>query len=415
MSVKRSPMRRFAAIACLTTGFATVVGVPVAVAAPNVSAPAAILVEPATGDIVFQRNATERRPIASTTKMMTALVALENADLDKVVTTVPYNGLAVESTGGFRGGERVTIRTLLQAMLVASANDAANTLAVRIGGSQKKFVAMMNARARAAGLTDTHFANPIGLDAPGNYSSATDLVKIALLLRRDPFIKRTVDSRSVTVRSGGRTRTLRTRNLLLNRVPYINGVKTGHTLGSGWVLVSSAKRDGVTLVSAVLGAGSEAARMNDTMELMRYGLGLYATAQAVTANKVYARVKLRGRDEQVDLIAGDGLSRTVRRGYGFTLRPVVPAELDGPLAARSKVGVLNVLYRGRVVGSVPLLVSAAVTAAPVSTGPSALVILLLILASVLLASCTLMIILGRRRAVRRRQRVASADSEARTA
>lgn len=409
----RSPRLLTAVLAALSlAGWA---GTGAASAAPNVSAPAAIAVEPATGDVVFSRNASSERAIASTTKLMTALVTIENTDLDDVVTTVPYSGLAVESTGGFRGGERVSIRTLLRALLVASANDAAATLAVRVGGSREKFVAMMNKRARTAGLTHTHFSNPIGLDAPGNYSSATDLVKIALLLRRDPFIRETTDRKAVTITSGGRSRTLRNRNLLIGRVPFIDGVKTGHTQGAGWVLVGSGTRKGVTLLTAVLGASSESARMQDTLAMMRYGLARYEVVPAVTVNRVYAKVKLANRDETVSLVAAKAVDKTVRKGGNVSLRADVPPEVNGPLAAGARVGTVNVVYDGRVAEKVPL-----VTAAPVSFAASTGSFWDKVFGPIgafigIAALCTLVILLLRHRAAKRRQRVAAADSEARIA
>ena len=143
---------------------------------PAITAPEAILVEPQTQDVVYARHAIMRRPMASTTKLMTALLTLEHARLDDVVTASPYSPAAGESLMGLRTGERLTVADLLRGLLIVSANDAAVTLANDIAGSQKAFVRMMNRRARELGLHDTHYANPVGLDAPGNYSSAADLV-----------------------------------------------------------------------------------------------------------------------------------------------------------------------------------------------------------------------------------------------
>ncbi|HEU4658758.1 MAG TPA: serine hydrolase, partial [Capillimicrobium sp.] len=225
--------------------------------APQIQAPSAVLFQPDTGDVVYDRADTQRRPIASTTKLMTALLTLENAELDDTVTAVRYPAMPAESLMGLRAGERVTIRDLLEGLLLASGNDAAATLAVRIAGSERAFVRQMNRRARELGLRDTHYANPIGLDGPRNYSSAADLAKLALLLLRDPFFARTVDRTSAVVGTGARRRTLENRNTLVQTVPWVTGVKTGHTTQAGYVLVASARRDGVRLVSAVLGDPSE--------------------------------------------------------------------------------------------------------------------------------------------------------------
>jgi D-alanyl-D-alanine carboxypeptidase (penicillin-binding protein 5/6) len=373
---------------------------------PRIQAPAAILVEPATGDVAFARNAHQRRPIASTTKLMTALVILEHASLDDVMTTVPYHGLPAESIAGFRGGERVTVRDLLRALLITSANDAAHTLATRIGGSPRRFVAMMNARARSLKLTDTHYANPIGLDAASNYSSATDLVKLTLILRRNAFFRKTTDLSRVTLRSGARPRTFANRNVLVRSVPVVNGVKTGHTSTAGYLLVGSATRRGVTVISAVLGDPSEGARDADSLGLLRYGLRSYRVATPVRRGQVLARATLEHRDDQhVDLVAERTVRRTIRLGDDLHLRvDGAPSTLDGPLPQGAHAGTVVVVHRGRAVARVPLVTATAVDEATFLDrlrdwlSPATLVLL------VLLVGCSVPLVLLRRRAVRRQQR-----------
>jgi D-alanyl-D-alanine carboxypeptidase (penicillin-binding protein 5/6) len=372
---------------------------------PAVRAPAAILVEPATGDIVYQRNAHQRRPIASTTKLMTALVTLEHASLDDVMTTVPYRGLPAESVAGFRGGEKVTVRDLLRALLITSANDAAATLAQRVAGSRSAFVRMMNARARQLKLTDTHYDNPIGLDGPSNYSSATDLVKLTLILRRNAFFRATTNLPRVTLKSGARPRTFVNRNVLVRNVPAVNGVKTGHTNSAGYILVGSASRKGVTVVSAVLGDPSESARDSDSLNLLRYGLDRYHVVTALRAGQVLGHAELAHRDSSVDLVAAGSVKRTTRRGDRVVVRTQgAPTEIDGPLPKGARVGTVLVSLRGRTIARVPL-----VTAEPVDAASFmdrlrdwlARPMTLLLLAA--FAVCSLYLVLLRRRAVRRRQ------------
>jgi len=372
---------------------------------PAVRAPAAILVEPATGDVVYQRDAHDRRPIASTTKLMTALVTLEHASLDDVMTTVAYHAAPAESVAGFAAGEKVTVRDLLRALLITSANDAAATLAQRVAGSRAAFVAMMNARAKQLGLTDTHYDNPIGLDGPTNYSSATDLVKLTLILRRNAFFRETTDRPRVTIRSGAHPRTFLNRNTLVRNVPAVNGVKTGHTNRAGYILVGSASRDGVTVVSAVLDDPSESARDSDTLNLLRYGLDQYHVVTAVKPGAVLGRAALTHRDEHVDLLAGGTVQRTAKRGEKFVVRlDGAPSELDGPLPQGARVGTVVVSLRGRVVGRVPLVTAGAVDAATFMDrlrdwlGHT---MTLLLLGA--FALCSLYLVLLRRRAVRRRR------------
>src|SRR3712207_1531637 len=191
---------------------------------------------------------------------MTALLAHEGVALDDVLTAAPYQPAPAESVVGLAPGERMTVRDLLRALVLPSANDAAVTLATGISGSVGAFVEEMNARARQLELRDTRYANPVGLDAPTNRSSARDLVRLAAVLRRDDFFRETTDLPRVTLRSGARPRTVLNRNRLVRDVGFVDGVKTGRTIQAGYVLVGSATRDGVTVISAVLGEPSEAVR-----------------------------------------------------------------------------------------------------------------------------------------------------------
>jgi len=374
-------------------------------APPPLRARAAMLVQPDTGDVVYARKPGQRRPIASTTKLMTALLTLERSNLDDVVPAAPYHPQPAESVAGLRAGERLTVRDLLRALLLQSANDAAVTLAVDVGGSQAAFVRAMNARAAQLGLRNTHYANPVGLDERGNYSSARDLVTLARVLLRNRFFARTVDRPRATLTSGARVRRIVNRNLLVRRVPFVDGVKTGHTAQAGYVLIGAGERGGVRLVSAVLGDPSEAARDDDTLALLRYGLTRYRAPVVVTRGAVLARPKLKDRDGHVDLVAARSLRVVVRRGERERVEVAgVPAELDGPLPAGARVGDAVVVRRGRAVARVPLLTRAPVAAASLgdrvtSFFGSPLTVLLV----AVLAGSTLQLALMRRRATRRRR------------
>jgi len=333
-------------------------------APPAISAPEAILVEPQTQDVVYAKKASMRRPIASTTKLMTALLTLEHARLGDVFTAAPYSPMAGESLMGLRAGERLTVADLLRGLLIVSANDAAETLATDVAGSQKRFVRMMNRRARELGLRDTHYSNPVGLDEPGNYSSAADLVKLALVLRQRPFFRATTNMATATLNSGSRVRHLVNRNYLVRTVPFVNGVKTGHTNEAGYVLVGSATRGGVTLMSAVLGDSSEAARDADSLRLLRYGLSRYHRTAPVRKGAVFGSAALKFRDDRVDLVAARTVMRVARRNERLTTSVTgTPSEIEGPLAAGSRVGTILVRQRGKVVDRVVLVTEHAVPAA----------------------------------------------------
>ncbi|HEY7618917.1 MAG TPA: D-alanyl-D-alanine carboxypeptidase family protein [Solirubrobacteraceae bacterium] len=384
---------------------------PAPAAPPAIRAPAAILVEPATGDVVYQRNATRPRAIASTTKLMTVLLTLEKTKLSQTMVAVPYHALPAESVIGLRAGERLTVADLLRGVLLASANDAAATLATRIGGSQKAFVAMMNRRARELRLTHTHYATPIGLDAPGNYSSAEDLVKLTLLLRRNEFFRQVTDLPRATLTSGAHPRAIVNRNTLVRTVPEVNGVKTGHTINAGYVLVGSASKKGITVISAVLGDPSEAARDADSLALIRYGLARYHRATPVRRDHVYATVKLAHRDQRAQLVATRTVIRTARRGEKLPVRMLgVPSELDGPLPAGSRVGTIIVRQRGRTVARVPLVTRRPIAAASVlQRGDDVLGRTLTVVILSVVALASLQLVLLRRRAVRRRRRRAGSS------
>ncbi len=328
--------------------------------APPLSARAAILVEASTGTAVYRRAADERRSIASTTKLMTAIVARRRVPLRRRLAAAPYGGGAAESRLGLRPGERMSVADLLTATLLPSANDAARTLAVRVGGSVPRFVALMNAEARRLGLRHTHYATPVGLETPGNYSSARDLTRLASVFRRDGFLRRTVDRPRALLRTGDRRRVVINRNTLVARVPWVNGVKTGHTARAGYVLVGSATRGGETFLSAVLGTPSESARNADTLALLRWGFASFRVEVVGRRGAVVARPKVRYDDGRVRVVAARTVRDVVPRGARVSRAVAVPAQLEGPIPAGRRVGTVIVRARGRPDVRIPAVTAEAV-------------------------------------------------------
>src|SRR5215210_8005236 len=264
----------------------------------------------------------------------------------------------------------------------------------------------MNQRARALGLRNTHYANPIGLDEAGNHSSAEDLVKLTLILRRNAFFRAVTNLPGATLRTGARQRTVVNRNVLVRTVPVVNGVKTGHTSTAGYVLVGSATRDGITVVSAVLGEPSEAARDSDSLELLRYGLGRYRRVAAVRRGATYATAKLRFRDgETVPLVATRTVRRTVRRDEPVRTRILAaPAEVEGPLPAGARVGPFELRWRGRAIDRVALVTGRAIPSPTVTQRAGGLIgrtLVVLLAAAVALGSLQLVLL---RRRTRQRSR-----------
>jgi serine-type D-Ala-D-Ala carboxypeptidase (penicillin-binding protein 5/6) len=354
--------------AALAIGLAIVlVGLPGRAAAadpPKLDAKAWILIDP-RDDSVLAANAPDKRlPVASTTKLMTAYLALHELKPSQMLAAANYHpSNPAEITLGLRPGERMRVRDLLYGLLLPSASDAAETLAAGVSGSVPAFVSEMNRTAQRLGLTDTHYANPIGLDDPDNYSSAHDLVTLASMLMRNRLFAQIVNSPSATLRSGDHPRTVTSRDTLLGRAPWINGVKTGHTLGAGYVLVGSGTKDSTTLISAVLGTPSEYARDIDTLQLLDYGFSLYRPVQPVRQGQELASPELDYRSDHLPLVATRPISVNVRGGQRVSTRVSAPGEISGAIRKGQTLGRVTVTVDGRRAAVSPLVAAHAVGAA----------------------------------------------------
>jgi D-alanyl-D-alanine carboxypeptidase (penicillin-binding protein 5/6) len=319
------------------------------------------VIDARTGETLYARAANRRHAIASTTKIMTALVARQEAELDDVFPASDYRPAPIESQINLRRGERLTLHDLLEALMLPSANDAAIAIAEGVAGSRSAFVEQMNAKAGDLGLEDTSFANPIGLDDPDNYSTARELALTARELLKDRAMARIVDSPSARLATGARPRVVENRNRLVAQYPFVTGVKTGRTQQAGYVLVGSATRGGVRVISVVTGEPSEGARDIDSLALLRYGLGQFRRARVVTKGRraVEADVKYFD-DDKVALVPSRSAALTIRRGERVSRQIDAPDEIEGPLRRGERVGTIAVSYRDKVVRRVPL-----VTAEPV--------------------------------------------------
>jgi D-alanyl-D-alanine carboxypeptidase (penicillin-binding protein 5/6) len=325
--------------------------------APHLEARAWILVDERTGEPLAGNASARPLPIASATKLMTAHLALERLPLRRRIPAAPYSALSGESLLGVPAGTRISVRDLLYALILESANDAAVSVARAVSGSERAFVVAMNRSAAALGLVDTQFANPIGLDEPGNHSSARDLAALGRDLMGVPVFRRIASTRSALLRSLRPPRRIETRNTLLYRAGWLNGIKTGHTLGAGYVLVASGRRGGVELISVVLGAPSEEQRDAESLELLDYGFSLYATRRPVRRGETLASPAIRFADGELPLRAARTIAAGVRRGQRLDLRISAPDEVEGPLRRGSRLGRVEVTVDGLPAGSAPLLAS----------------------------------------------------------
>jgi D-alanyl-D-alanine carboxypeptidase (penicillin-binding protein 5/6) len=333
---------------------------------PRLSADTAIVIDARTGERLYGRAPDRRHAIASTTKIMTALVARQRASLDDVFPASSYRPAPIESQIHLKRGERLTLHDLLEAMLLPSANDAAMAIAEGVAGSKSAFVDEMNAKAAELGLDGTSFANPVGLDDPNNFSTAADLAQMARVLLRDKMVAKIVDSPRARLETGARPRTVVNRNRLVAQYPWVTGVKTGRTTRAGYVLVGSATRGGAAVISVVTGEPSEAARDADSLTLLRYGLGQFRRATVVRERRPIAQAKVKYHgDEHVDLVPTRAVALTIRRGERVGKVVTAPGVLEGPLPAGRRVGTVAVSYRGHVVRRVPVVTASAVRGANV--------------------------------------------------
>ena len=333
---------------------AAVALVPPALAAgPSVHARAYLVEDGRNGEVLLGHNSGERVPIASLTKMMTVLLTLERSRLSDTVTISPDAAAVGESSIGLRAGERMSVRDLVEAALIQSANDAAWALADHVGhGSETKFVALMNRRARQLGLDDTHFVRPDGLDAPGHVSSARDVTTLARLLMQKPVVRKIVAMRDATIEGDRR---LHTWNDLLGVYPGVIGVKTGHTAAAGWSEVGAVRGPGVTVYATILGSPSRRVRNNGLADLMTWGLSRFRVVQTVTAGRVYASARTSYDRGDVDLVAPRSVGRAVITGRPLVERIVAPMGVDLPVRKGQELGEVRVYERGKLVARSPLV------------------------------------------------------------
>lgn len=321
----------------------------------GVSARGAVLMEAASGDVIFGQNPNTRLPMASTTKIMTALVALERLSLDTVVTVTP-DSVGVEGSSIYLiEGETLTLEQLLYALLLESANDAATAIAVAVAGSVEKFADMMNEKAAELGLTDTHFVNPHGLDHEEHYTTARELALIARAALAHPVFREICSTKRKTIplHGDGGVRLLLNHNKLLDGYEGCIGVKTGYTKKTGRCLVSAAEREGVTLIAVTLNAPDD---WRDHTAMLDYGFGLYESVTLGGEGFFSAPLwMVSGTREYVMAVSLDSLTVTLRRDHGaITCVVELPRFEFAPIRNRQVLGRL-VFFESRRNGAPALL------------------------------------------------------------
>ena len=331
-----------------------VVAVP---ALPVVYAHASVLMDAATGTVLYQQRAFERVAPASTTKIMTAVLALERGRLDDVVTVSRRAAYVGGSSMYLQPGQQYTLEELILGMMLRSGNDAATAIAEHIGGSVDAFVALMNRKAVEVGATDTHFANPHGLDNESHYTTAYDLAVLARYAMRNRKFAEIVALREekVAPEGAGEEQTLRNINRLLWYYQFADGVKTGLTDAAGRCVVASATRDSQPLIAVVMRSGD---LWNDAIRLLDWGYHNFRLARLLEAGeRVTTSAVTGGRRPRVTLLTGEPLAVVVPRELADSVqvRMEVFGRLEAPLYLHQPVGAVYAEAGGSVLGQAPLV------------------------------------------------------------
>ena len=318
------------------------------VSAGAIAAEKAILVDGATGRVIYERNADTRSLIASTTKIMTALVVCEQCNvLDRM--RIPKEAVGIEGSSMYlQEGEVLTVQELLYGLMLSSGNDAAVALAIYCGGTVEGFAEMMNDKARILGLNGTHFENPNGLDSPDHYSTARDLAVLAAYAMGNPIFAKTVSTRSVRVGN----RCLTNHNKLLWQVAGADGVKTGYTKAAGRILVSSAVRDGRRLVAVTINDPDD---WRDHAALLEEGFSRYRIQRLITAGEQAGALEVAGGEGVVPILATADFDYPLAEGEKVEI--VLPGTgfVYAPVAEGADAGFAHVTVDGKAVGKFPVV------------------------------------------------------------
>lgn len=318
--------------------------------AVSTSAVSAVLMDADSGRLLYVQNAHESRPIASITKLMTALVAAERADdLDTIVTVDPKAAGVEGSSIYLKAGEQLTLRDLLYGLMLQSGNDAAVAIAIHCAGDVETFAGWMNQRAAELGMEDSHFMNPNGLDEEGHYSSAYDMALLAQEVLKNPDLAEIVATKTA-VRG---ERSLANHNKLLWRYEGCVGLKTGYTQSAGRTLVSAATREGTTLICVTLRDPNDWA---DHASLFDYGFARFKSYLLARPGKTLARVPVSGSlARAVPVVTAGPVRACLTEDEAVTARVLLPDRLEAPVEQGDVLGSLTFYLNGQELGKTDLL------------------------------------------------------------
>lgn len=321
--------------------------------AVSTSAKAAILINGDTGEVIYEKNADERLPMASTTKIMTGLLLCENGDFLKEIT-VTAEMLRVEgSSMGLLAGDKVTLHDLLYGLMLSSGNDAANVIAYTLGGTVDSFVKQMNDKAQKLGLSNTHFETPSGLDGDGHYTTARDLAALARYAMQNEDFSKAVSTKSATLNYGNPPyrRTLTNHNKLLKTFDGAVGVKTGFTKKSGRCLVSAAKRDGKFVIAVTLKDPND---WQDHASLLEYGLNSVKLTQVSPDTTSYTLPVIGADNKTIDIkISPETFSSTNSEKILCDIN--LPSFVYAPITEGEELGEAVYKNGDKIIKTVPIL------------------------------------------------------------
>ncbi len=316
----------------------------------DTSAKACIVVEATSGRVLAGTNKDDKLPMASTTKIMTALLAVEQGNMEDVVEISP-NASGIEGSSiWLSAGEKLKLKDLLYGLMLSSGNDAALAIAEHIGGSIDEFIVMMNKRAAQMGLKNTNFMNPNGLPSNDHYTTAYDLAMISATAIQNPIFREIVSTKYQTIpwEAGDYDRVLKNKNKLLWTYEDANGIKTGYTKQAGKCLVASAMKNGMQLVSVVLNDGD---MWDDSINLLDYGFENYEMCSIIEVGEELGSIPVSdGLKESINIFAANDFKYPMKKGEQFNKKVVLEQGLKAPVKSADKVGYIEIFVSNESVG-----------------------------------------------------------------
>lgn len=313
--------------------------------AADISSPAAVVICEETGRILYNKNANERKKMASLTKLMTAIILVENCDMNENINVAKQSCYVGGSEAGINPNDEVSAKDLLYGMLLPSGNDCAVAIAYHIGGNIENFASLMNKKAQEIGLKNTNFVNPHGLDSDEHYTTPYEMALIAKYARQYDIIRTAVSTNETTVTFGNRTVNLHNTNRLLRTYSKATGMKTGFTNGANRCLVASASQDKLNLIAVVLGSETSDIRFNDTQNILEETFNNYKYYDISSFLNIYIDIPIiKGKQERyIKSYSEEKFEALTEEEYSkiYVSQNIIP-KIDAPMYKGTYLGTYTV-------------------------------------------------------------------------